>query len=49
VAANQLSARIYDYLNGLTLAEAVNQSNDSKRTEGGETPFVPGFQQSSAA
>ena len=46
---NQLSARIYDYLNGLTLAEAVNQSNDSKRTEGDKTPFASGFQQSSAA
>jgi DNA-binding IscR family transcriptional regulator len=46
---NQLSARIYDYLNGLTLAEVVNQSNEPKRSEAGETPFATGFQQSSAA
>jgi len=46
---NQLSARIYDYLNGLTLAEAVNQGNEPNRGETGETAFAPGFQQSSAA
>jgi Rrf2 family transcriptional regulator, iron-sulfur cluster assembly transcription factor len=31
---NQLSSRIFDYLNGLTLAEAVNQTSESK--EGGD-------------
>ncbi|HHJ15948.1 MAG TPA: Rrf2 family transcriptional regulator [Gammaproteobacteria bacterium] len=46
---NQLSSRIYDYLNGLTLAEAVNQNSGLKDNESDETPFVSGFRQSSAA
>ncbi|GMQ86945.1 MAG: Fe-S cluster assembly transcriptional regulator IscR [Gammaproteobacteria bacterium] len=46
---NQLSARIYDYLNGLTLAEAVNQSAGPESSDNAETPFASGFQQSSAA
>jgi Rrf2 family iron-sulfur cluster assembly transcriptional regulator len=45
---NQLSARIYDYLNGLTLAEAVNQNADLKENETGEVRFGSGFQQSAA-
>ena len=45
---NQLSARIYDYLNDLTLAEAVNQNSESKKDEAGEPRFGPGFQQSAA-
>ncbi len=45
---NQLSSRIYDYLNGLTLAEAVNQSSDLKESETGEPRFESGFQQSAA-
>jgi len=45
---NQLSARIYDYLNGLTLAEAVNQNSDSSRDEAEEPRFGSGFQQSAA-
>ncbi|MEA3244044.1 MAG: Rrf2 family transcriptional regulator, partial [Pseudomonadota bacterium] len=36
---NQLSARIYDYLNGLTLAEAVNQNSESNRDEAAEPRF----------
>ncbi|TCK19174.1 BadM/Rrf2 family transcriptional regulator [Thiogranum longum] len=45
---NQLSARIYDYLNGLTLAEAVNQKEDSKDDEQGNVGFGSGFQQTAA-
>jgi len=41
---NQLSSRIYDYLNGLTLAEAVNQTGG----EQGESGFESGIQQSAA-
>jgi len=46
---NQLSSRIYDYLNGLTLAEAVNQNSELQDKESEEPAFVPGFRQSSAA
>ena len=45
---NQLSARIYDYLNGLTLAEAVDQNSESNRDEAEEPRFGSGFQQSAA-
>ena len=45
---NQLSARIYDYLNDLSLAEAVNQSNEAKDSEKGDSSFGSGFQQSAA-
>ena len=45
---NQLSARIYDYLNGLTLAEAVNQNSESNSDEAAEPRFGSGFQQSAA-
>jgi DNA-binding IscR family transcriptional regulator len=45
---NQLSARIYDYLNDLTLAEAVNQNSESNRDEAEEPRFGSGFQQSAA-
>ena len=47
---NQLSARIYDYLNDLTLAEsvAVNQNSESNRDEAKEPRFGSGFQQSAA-
>ena len=45
---NQLSARIYDYLNGLTLAEAVNQSGEANTDESEEPSFGSGFQQSAA-
>jgi len=45
---NQLSARIYDYLNDLTLAEAVNQHSESNRDEAEEPRFGSGFQQSAA-
>jgi len=45
---NQLSARIYDYLNDLTLAEAVNQNSESSRDEAEEPRFGSGFQQSAA-
>jgi Rrf2 family iron-sulfur cluster assembly transcriptional regulator len=46
----QLSARIYDYLNDLTLAEAVavNQNSESNRDEAEEPRFGSGFQQSAA-
>jgi DNA-binding IscR family transcriptional regulator len=33
---NQLSSRIFDYLNGLTLAEAVNQTSESKEGDQGD-------------
>ena len=45
---NQLSARIYDYLNDLTLAEAVDQNNQPKTGETEEPRFGSGFQQSAA-
>ena len=45
---NQLSARIYDYLNDLTLAEAVNQNSEPNRDEAEEPRFGSGFQQSAA-
>jgi Rrf2 family iron-sulfur cluster assembly transcriptional regulator len=45
---NQLSARIYDYLNDLTLAEAVNQNSESSRDEAEEPRFGSGFHQSAA-
>jgi len=47
---NQLSARIYNYLNDLTLAEAVavNQNSESNRDEAEEPRFRSGFQQSAA-
>jgi len=45
---NQLSARIYDYLNDLTLAEAVNQKETSKDGDQGNTGFGSGFQQTAA-
>jgi Rrf2 family iron-sulfur cluster assembly transcriptional regulator len=45
---NQLSSRIYDYLNGLTLAEAVNQSSDLKDDEKSDSRYGSGFQQTAA-
>jgi len=45
---NQLSQRIYDYLNDLTLAEAVNQNAEAKTDETEERRFGSGFQQSAA-
>mgnify|MGYP003571953456 FL=1 len=45
---NQLSARIYDYLNDLTLAEAVDQNNQPNTGETEEPRFGSGFQQSAA-
>jgi len=45
---NQLSSRIYDYLNDLTLAEAVNQNSEAKEGEKGDSNFGSGFQQSAA-
>lgn len=45
---NQLSSRIYDYLNGLTLAEAVNQGSELKESDEGETGFGSDFQQTAA-
>ncbi|MEN8760782.1 MAG: Rrf2 family transcriptional regulator [Thiogranum sp.] len=45
---NQLSARIYDYLNDLTLAEAVNQNSESNKDGAEEPRFGSGFQQSAA-
>jgi len=45
---NQLSERIYDYLNNLSLAEAVNQAGETADTEQKETPFRSGLQQSAA-
>lgn len=45
---NQLSSRIYDYLNGLSLAEAVNQGNAGKEGDDGQTTFGSGFQQTAA-
>ncbi len=45
---NQLSARIYDYLNDLTLAEAVNQNSELKKGEKDDTGFGSDFQQTAA-
>ena len=45
---NQLSARIYDYLNDLTLAEAVDQNSEQNTGETEEPRFGSGFQQSAA-
>lgn len=45
---NQLSSRIYDYLNDLSLAEAVNQNSEAKDSEKGDGNFGSGFQQSAA-
>ncbi len=45
---NQLSTRIYDYLNGLTLAEVVNQKEDSKDGDQHAVGFGSGFQQTAA-
>jgi Rrf2 family iron-sulfur cluster assembly transcriptional regulator len=45
---NQLSARIYDYLNDLTLAEAVNQNSEVKKGDTEEPRFGSGYQQSAA-
>ena len=45
---NQLSSRIYDYLNDLTLAEAVNQNSETKDSEKDDRNFGSGFQQSAA-
>ena len=45
---NQLSARIYDYLNDLTLAEAVDQNSEQNTGEAEEPRFGSGFQQSAA-
>ena len=45
---NQLSARIYDYLDGLTLSEAVNQKEATKEGEQSNVGFGSGFQQTAA-
>ena len=45
---NQLSARIYDYLDGLTLAETVNQKEAAKEGDQGNVGFGSGFQQTAA-
>ncbi len=47
---NQLSSRIYDYLDGLTLAEAVStpQMNNVEGSEQNEVGFRPGFAQTAA-
>jgi Rrf2 family iron-sulfur cluster assembly transcriptional regulator len=45
---NQLSSRIYDYLNGLSLAEAVNQGGAGKEGDDGQATFGSGFQQTAA-
>lgn len=43
---NALSERIFNYLNGVTLAEAVNLQQEENSDK--ETPYRPGFQQSAA-
>ena len=43
---NALSERIFNYLNELTLAEAVNQQQKEKSDK--DAPYRPGFQQSAA-
>jgi DNA-binding IscR family transcriptional regulator len=45
---NQLSSRIFDYLNGLTLAEAVNQTSESKEGDQGNSGFRSDIQQTAA-
>ncbi|VAW76094.1 Iron-sulfur cluster regulator IscR [hydrothermal vent metagenome] len=45
---NQLSARIYAYLNDLSLAEAVEQQSGAEGSEKGGSSFGSGFQQSAA-
>jgi Rrf2 family iron-sulfur cluster assembly transcriptional regulator len=45
---NKLSSRIYDYLNGLTLAEAVAMDEQEKEGEESGERFGSGFQQSAA-
>ncbi|MGD8614862.1 MAG: Rrf2 family transcriptional regulator [Gammaproteobacteria bacterium] len=45
---NKLSSRIYDYLNGLTLAEAVAMDEQEKEGEKSGERFGSGFQQSAA-
>lgn len=45
---NQLSARIYDYLDGLTLAEAVNQQETLNDDAQEESSFGSDMQQSAA-
>jgi Rrf2 family iron-sulfur cluster assembly transcriptional regulator len=45
---NQLSARIYDYLNGLTLAEAVNEGADQQDKESEDSGYDSDIQQSAA-
>ena len=45
---NQLSSRIFDYLNGLTLAEAVNQTSESKEGDQGDGGFRSDIQQTAA-
>ena len=45
---NKLSARIYDYLDGLTLAEVVAQSSEAGDEEQSGVRFGSGFQQSAA-
>jgi len=45
---NKLSARIYDYLDGLTLAEAVTQHSETRDEDKGGVRFGSGYQQSAA-
>jgi Rrf2 family iron-sulfur cluster assembly transcriptional regulator len=47
---NQLSSRIYDYLDGLTLADAVSPPATDSVDKGGqgEVGFVSGFEQTAA-
>ena len=47
---NQLSSRIYDYLDGLTLAEAIStpETDSVKKAEQGDVGFVSGFEQTAA-
>ena len=45
---NKLSASIYDYLNEMTLADAVRQDAKESGEEKPTTPFGTGFQQSAA-
>jgi Rrf2 family iron-sulfur cluster assembly transcriptional regulator len=45
---NQLSSRIYDYLDGLTLADTVAQSSEPKEGEQDENRYGSGIQQSAA-
>ena len=47
---NQLSSRIYDYLDGLTLAEAIStpKADSVKNNEQDKVVFVSGFEQTAA-